>query len=120
VKNAIYEAQPPIQWVPGALSQGLKVPGRDADHSSPSSAEVKECAELYLHSPTTPSWRGAQLKRKHRDSFTFPFPLNTLRNVSVPRVSNFMSQCIAKAVGKPFLNEPNRPRIRRNTKLEVH
>jgi hypothetical protein len=28
--------------------------GREADHSSPSSAE------LYLHSPNTPSWRGAQ------------------------------------------------------------
>jgi hypothetical protein len=34
-----------------------------------SSAEVKEWMELYLHSPNTPSWRGAQLK--HRDNFTF-------------------------------------------------
>jgi hypothetical protein len=32
--------------------------GREADHSSPSSAEVKEWVELYLHSPNT---RGAQL-----------------------------------------------------------
>jgi hypothetical protein len=28
---------------------------------TPSSAEVKEWVELYLHSPNTPSWRGAQL-----------------------------------------------------------
>jgi hypothetical protein len=35
--------------------------GREADHSPPSSAEVKEWVELYLHSPTTPSWRGAKL-----------------------------------------------------------
>jgi hypothetical protein len=35
--------------------------GREADHSPPSSAEVKEWVELYLHSPTTPSWRGARL-----------------------------------------------------------
>jgi hypothetical protein len=35
----------------------------------PSSAEVKEWVELYLHSLNTPSWRGAQLK--HRDNFTF-------------------------------------------------
>jgi hypothetical protein len=35
--------------------------GREADHSLPSSAEVKEWGELYLHSPNTPSWRGAQL-----------------------------------------------------------
>jgi hypothetical protein len=34
-----------------ALSLGIKRPGREADHSSPSSAEVKECVELCLHSP---------------------------------------------------------------------
>jgi hypothetical protein len=44
-------AQHPIQWVPVALSVGLKRPGREADHSSPSGVEVKECVELYLHSP---------------------------------------------------------------------
>jgi len=48
----------------GALSLGVKQPGREADHSPPSSAEVKELVELYLHSPTTPSWRGAQLKHR--------------------------------------------------------
>jgi hypothetical protein len=52
-----------IQWVPGALSLGVKPPGREADHSPPSSAEVKECVELYLDSPNTPSWRGVQLKK---------------------------------------------------------
>jgi hypothetical protein len=35
--------------------------GREADHSPPSSAEVKEWVELYLHSPNTPSRRCAQL-----------------------------------------------------------
>jgi hypothetical protein len=40
---------------------GIKQSGREADHSPPSSAEVKECLDLYLHSPNTPSWRGAQL-----------------------------------------------------------
>jgi hypothetical protein len=35
--------------------------GREADHSPPSSAEVKEWVEMYLHSPNTPSWHGAQL-----------------------------------------------------------
>jgi hypothetical protein len=43
-------------------------PGREADHSPPASAEVREWVALYLHSPNTPSWRGAQLK--HRDKFT--------------------------------------------------
>jgi hypothetical protein len=63
--------QPPIQWVPGALSLGVKRLGCEADHSPPSSAEVKECVELYVHSPITPPWRGAQLKL--RDNFTLPF-----------------------------------------------
>jgi hypothetical protein len=31
-----------IQWVPGALSLGVKRPGCEGDHSPPSSAEVKE------------------------------------------------------------------------------
>jgi hypothetical protein len=43
--------------------------GREADYSPPLSAEVKEWVELYLHSPHTPSWRGAQ--GEHRDNFTF-------------------------------------------------
>jgi hypothetical protein len=29
-------------WVPGALSPGVKLPGREADHSPPTSAEVKD------------------------------------------------------------------------------
>jgi len=31
-----------IQWVPGAISLGLKWLGCEADHSPPSSAKVKE------------------------------------------------------------------------------
>jgi hypothetical protein len=73
-RTALGPTQPPIQWVPGGLSLGVKRPGREDDHSHPSSAEVKECVELYFHSPNTPSWRGAQLK--HRDNFTFTFYLH--------------------------------------------
>jgi hypothetical protein len=50
-RPALGPTQPPIQWVPGALSLGVKRPGRKADHSPPTNAEVKECVELYLHSP---------------------------------------------------------------------
>jgi hypothetical protein len=48
-RMALGPPQPPIQWVPGALSLEVKRPGREADHSPPPSAEVKECVELYLH-----------------------------------------------------------------------
>jgi hypothetical protein len=34
--------QPPIQWVPGALSPGVKRQRREADHSPPVSAETKK------------------------------------------------------------------------------
>jgi len=37
---------------------GVKGPGREADHSPPSNVEIKECVEIYFHSPYTSSWRG--------------------------------------------------------------
>jgi hypothetical protein len=40
-RTALGPNQPLIQWVPGALSLGVKRPGREADHSPPSGAEVK-------------------------------------------------------------------------------
>jgi hypothetical protein len=46
----------------GLFSLGVKQPKREANLSPPSSAEVKECVELYLHFTNTLSWRGAQLK----------------------------------------------------------
>jgi hypothetical protein len=55
--------QPPIQWVLGALSLGVKRPRPEADHSPPPSVEVKECMELHLYSPSISSWRGVQFKK---------------------------------------------------------
>jgi hypothetical protein len=49
-RTALGPTQPHIQWVPGALSLGVKRPWREADHSPPPSAEVKVRVELYLHS----------------------------------------------------------------------
>jgi hypothetical protein len=37
-KTALGPTQPPIQWVPGALSLGVNRPGREAHHSHPPSA----------------------------------------------------------------------------------
>jgi hypothetical protein len=50
-RTALGPTQPPIQWVPGALSLGVKRPGREADHSPPTSAEVKN-AWSYTSTPT--------------------------------------------------------------------
>jgi len=38
---ALGPTQPPIQWLPGALSLAVKQLGCEADHSPPSSAGVK-------------------------------------------------------------------------------
>jgi hypothetical protein len=73
-RTALGPTQPPVQWVPGALSWVVKRPGREADHSPPSSAEVSECADLYLYAPNTSSWRGAQFKKKSTGT-ALPSPL---------------------------------------------
>jgi hypothetical protein len=44
-------------------SVGVKWPVREADHSPPSSAEIKESVEAIPPLPNTPSWRSAQLKK---------------------------------------------------------
>jgi hypothetical protein len=48
---ALESTQPPIQWVPGALSPGVKRLGRETDHSSSVSAEVKK---MYIYLSTAP------------------------------------------------------------------
>jgi hypothetical protein len=63
-RPALGLTQPSVQWVPGALFQGVKRPWREAD-PSPSSAPRSRMVELYLHS----SWHNASLI-KHGGSFT--------------------------------------------------
>jgi hypothetical protein len=51
-RPALGSTQPPIQWVTGSLSPGVKRPGREADHSPPASAEVKK---MWIYT-STPSY----------------------------------------------------------------
>jgi hypothetical protein len=44
-------SQPPIQWVPGVPSLGVKRQGRESDHLPPSSAEVKNAWSYTSTSP---------------------------------------------------------------------
>jgi hypothetical protein len=48
-RSAMGPTQPPIQWVPAAVSPGVKQPGREADYS-PTSTEVKK-TWIYTSSP---------------------------------------------------------------------
>jgi hypothetical protein len=69
-RMALGPTQPPIQWVTGALSLGIKQLGHEADHSPPSSAKIKNvwsytCTPQYIFMV----W----CLVKHRDNFTFTF-----------------------------------------------
>jgi len=51
-RMALGPTQYPIQRVPGAFSLGIKRPGREGNHSPPSSADVKN-AWSYTSTPPT-------------------------------------------------------------------
>jgi hypothetical protein len=58
-----YRTRPERPWCPPSLyTMGtgsflwVKRPGRGVDHPPPSSSEVKERVQLYLYSPSGPSW----------------------------------------------------------------
>jgi hypothetical protein len=62
-----------MQWVPWAVSLGVKRQGHKTDHSPKYSGEVKNDGAI-LPLPHTSSWHGASLI-KPRDNFTFIFTL---------------------------------------------
>jgi hypothetical protein len=66
--TALVPTQPPIQWVSETLSLGIKQPGQEANHSPPSSAEVKNA---WSYTSTPQYVFIAWCLVKHRDNFTF-------------------------------------------------
>jgi hypothetical protein len=98
VFSLVLYALSPIQWVQGAFSPGLKLPGHDTDSLLPCSVEVKNMW-MYLCSPYS-SWHDAYL---HTDNF------RAVRNqahyfaiwspcISVP----FIQYCTSLLEGKCF------------------
>jgi hypothetical protein len=82
-RTALGPPQLPIQWILAVISLVVKRPGREADHSPPSSAEVKECVELYFHPQYAfIVWCSIQ---KHRDTFTLS-SVYIHRRVTLPSV----------------------------------
>jgi hypothetical protein len=51
-RPALEPTQPPVQWVTGALSLGLRQPGRETDHSPSSTPEVKN---VWSYTSTPPT-----------------------------------------------------------------
>jgi hypothetical protein len=58
--SPLHADRSPTQWVPGALSPGIKRRRREADHPPTSSARLRTRGTLPPF-PLTPLWRGALL-----------------------------------------------------------
>jgi hypothetical protein len=93
-RTALGPTQHPIQWVPRAPSLGVKRPGRQADHLPPSSAEVKEWVELYLHSPIR--FHGVVLRYKKTTGTTmytlYSRTVILMKEIKFPPFSNSVFQ----------------------------
>jgi hypothetical protein len=79
--------QPPVQWVTGALSLGIKRQDREADHSPPSSAEVKN-GWSYTSTPQYAFMRSCLFTtqgKRYLSTFTYTFTFEYTR--VYPKVS---------------------------------
>jgi hypothetical protein len=97
-RRALGPTQPPVQWVPGALSLGVKRPGREADHSPPSSAEVKN-AWNYTATPLI-RLHGVVLKKSAGKFLPLPYwhlqrwyPTTTLMKMEATWTSETVVSC---------------------------
>jgi hypothetical protein len=66
------------------ISNTLDRPGREADHSPPSSAEVKNSWSYISAPPVRLHSVVLSLKKKHKNNFTFTFTLTVRDQVSYP------------------------------------
>jgi hypothetical protein len=57
-RPAVGSNQSPVQWLLGVLSPGVKWPGREPNHSPPTTAEVKKMW-IDTRSPHKSSWHRA-------------------------------------------------------------
>jgi hypothetical protein len=83
----------------GAFPPEVKQPAREADHSPPSSAEVKNDGAI-PPLPHTSSWRGASLI-KHRDNFKFVLNKNSgvLKSAVILDVTRYSSVEVHRRFG---------------------
>jgi hypothetical protein len=88
--------QPPIQWVLGALSPGLKSLAREADYSPPSNAEVKNGGAIPPLSHIS-SWLSAKLIM-HNVKFTFFTTFSIDSNVIHEAVILLIVICVENSV----------------------
>jgi hypothetical protein len=74
-RPALRPTQPPTQWVTGALSLGVKLPEREADHSPASSAEVKNSRScIFTPQYTFMAWCSVKAQGQICLFYTFTLP----------------------------------------------
>jgi hypothetical protein len=88
----------PAPYLMGTRGSSLeeKWPGREADYSPPSSAEFKECVELYLHSPKIFM---ACCVVKPTDNFAL-LPFQILFSKKIPRKLGYCCLCYSLVILK--------------------
>jgi hypothetical protein len=90
-RTALEPTQPPIQWVQGVLSLGVKRPGREAGHSPPSSAEVKN---EWSYTSTPQYVFMAWCLVKHRENLPFYLPSTcSSQSVNIRQQQNINRAC---------------------------
>jgi hypothetical protein len=77
-RPALGPIQLPIQGVSGALSLGLQPPGRKADNTPPSSAEVKN-AWSYTSTPTIRLMAWCSVKKSQGQLYLLPLPYHAIK-----------------------------------------
>jgi hypothetical protein len=93
--TALGPTQLPSQWISGALSLGVKRPGRELDHSPASSAEVKN-AWSYIPLPQYSFMAWCSVKHRHNFTFTLPLYFTLVFFLSVSWNRNpFCSGCVS-------------------------
>jgi hypothetical protein len=107
-RPALGPTQPHIQRIPGNLSLGVNRPRSEADHSPPSSAEVKECVEMYLHSTQYAFIAFCLVKLREDFTFTLQGIINIVLKYSITFTSRW-------DVNVPYATIPLRRSFHRNT-----
>jgi hypothetical protein len=100
-RPALKPTQTPIQCVVETFSTGVKRPGREADHSTLSNADVKNAWRYTSTQHVFMSW----CLVKHRDNFTFTFAAKALHHTSrCHLILLFMITTCVTDLFKPFGN----------------
>jgi hypothetical protein len=85
-RRALELTEPRTQWAWGALSPGIKRPGRKADHSPPSSAKIKNGGAITPLSQTNSESAGKNLPYQTQLKYYAMFPHLTELQTSLKSV----------------------------------